>query len=81
MLFLFSSTCSGVSVYEKFHILREKMPLSVRLALSYQIAQALAYLHAKQIVYKHLNAYNIFIDKHKATLSAIDFTDIKKGTL
>lgn len=72
------SVCNGVSLYEKLHITRERITLAVRLNLSYQIAQAIAYLHAKKIVYRNLASKNIYIEKHKVTLSVINFSNLKK---
>lgn len=77
--FVISSSCSGSTLYEKLHVSREKLTLTSKLSLSYQIAQALAYLHAKNIVYKHFNTRNIFIDNMRICMSAVDFTDITTG--
>lgn len=73
------SICAGLSLFEKIHIKRERLSLTVRLNLAYQIAQALAYLHAKSITHGCLSSINIFVEKQKATLSVIDFSSSKMG--
>jgi len=40
----------------------------------YQIACALAFLHSKKIIYKHLSPKSIFIDHKKAKLSIFGLT-------
>ena len=75
----FFSVFSGASIYEKLHITRERISLAVRLSLAHQVAQALAYLHAKKIVYKHLTSRNVYMEKQKATLSVINFSNMQKG--
>ena len=56
------------------HISREKTILPAKIHIAYQIVQALAYLHAKKIVYRNMNSKNIFVEKQKATLSVINFS-------
>lgn len=55
------------------------MTLVIKIHIAYQVSQALAYLHAKKIVYGNISSMNVFVEKQKATLSVINFGGLYKG--
>ncbi|XP_067935611.1 kinase suppressor of Ras 1-like [Watersipora subatra] len=78
-LALVTGVCMGNTLYKKLHISREKTTLAVKISISYQILQALAYLHAKRIVYRILSTRNVFVEKQKVILSVINFASLQKA--
>ncbi|CAH8464958.1 unnamed protein product [Schistosoma turkestanicum] len=70
-----TSSCKGVSLYNKLHIKREKLSHINRVYLLRQIANAITYLHSRNdpIVIRRLSSKNIFL-KPKMNLYLTDYT-------
>nr|CAH8824655.1 unnamed protein product [Trichobilharzia regenti] len=70
-----TSSCTGVSLYTKLHIKREKLSHSIRLHLLRQIANAITYLHSRTnpIVVRRLSSKNIFL-RPKMNLYLTDYS-------
>jgi len=73
------SECAGTSLFENLHVTRTRLALPMKINIAYQVAQAMAYLHAKKIVYKQMDSRNVFLEGNKAILSMIDFSTVYKS--
>lgn len=62
----------GPSLYEKIHVQKEPLSHAFRISVARQVAQAVGYLHAKNIVvHKRMNSHNILLE-NKVKLCLID---------
>lgn len=65
------SDLKGISVYDKLHLLPDRIPMRSRVNIGRQVAQAMGYLHAKGITAQVLNSRNIYLEP-KVKLSLLD---------
>ncbi|CAH8490753.1 unnamed protein product [Schistosoma rodhaini] len=70
-----TSASKGVSLYNKLHIKREKLSLTMRIYLLRQLANAMTYLHSRNnpIIIRRLSSKNIFL-KPKMNLYLMDYS-------
>lgn len=67
-----TSMKKGPSLYEHIHIKKESISMLYRISIARQVAQAVGYLHAKNIILqKRLNSQNIILE-NKVKLCLID---------
>jgi len=67
-----TSMNKGPSLYEQIHIKKESLSMAYRISVGRQVAQAVGYLHAKDIILqKRLNSHNIILET-KVKLCLID---------
>lgn len=70
-LSVITSDLKGISVYDKLHLLPDRIPMRSRVNIGRQVAQAMGYLHAKGITAQVLNSRNIYLEP-KVKLSLLD---------
>lgn len=67
-----TSMKKGPSLYEHIHVKKESICMNYRITIARQVAQAVGYLHAKNIILqKRLNSHNIILE-NKVKLCLID---------
>lgn len=76
------SLCRGVSLHKYLHTesssAYSKINLDWNIDICTQIAQALGYLHNKQMIHKDLRSKNVFIDGCKAVITDFGLYSIRK---
>lgn len=60
--------CSGSSLFKHLHVLETKFELYRCMDIARQIAQGMAYLHAKKITHRDLSSKNIFLQREDYTV-------------
>lgn len=70
-LAVITSDLKGPSLYEKIHLLSDKMSMRSRVSIARQVSVAMGYLHAKGVLACKLNSRNIHLEP-KVKLSLLD---------
>lgn len=74
-LAIITSFIDGSSINEMIHQQKKRFALNQVINIASQVAQGLGYLHAKEIVHKHLNLNNTFLSNNNNNICKVVITD------